>query len=311
MKRILVTGASGFVGSRLIENLKRDSNNVVVALRRDVDNSQEVLEDYSVRGDLEDYDLVRRMVSDYEIESVYHMASNSIVRICAEDPRSAYSTNVMGTVNLLEAIRQGAPNIKSVVISTSDKAFGHAPVPYDEESPLKPKYTYEATKACQDIVGQNYFHNYRVPVKIARLSNIYGPGDPNCSRVIPNTIRRLLEGQGAMLYTDVADHVREFIYIDDAIEAYKTLDKHGTPGEPYCVGGGSVLKAKDLVKLISDLIGSEMPVEFVERSSVFKEIQEQYMDSSKIMALGWKPKMSLEEGIKKTIKYYKKVFNHE
>jgi len=310
-KRILVTGANGFVGSNLVRSLCKNPNNIVVAVRRDLDVNMKTPESFTAYGDITDYDFIRRVVADYEINSVFHLASQSIVRICANDPISAYKTNVLGAVNLLEALRHAAPYLESVVISTSDKAFGHAPLPYNSDTPLMPKYTYEATKACQDIVGQNYFYNYDLPVKIARFSNVFGPGDPNWSRLIPNTINRIVHGESPILYSDVANYVREFIYIDDAVSAFETIDVKGMPGDIYCVGGGLVYKAKDLIQVILGLCDSNLSIEIVEKAATFKEVQEQWLDTSKIKSLGWAPKYDLETGLNKTIAYYRKVFAHD
>lgn len=304
MSRILITGASGFLGGKLARNLEDEGHTVVVLVR---DHSKEFYPSSSfvVHGDLSNYDVLRRAVADYEVEHVYHLGAQSIVRICANDPMSAYQANVMGTVNLLEAIRTtGMNHIKSVVISTSDKAYGHAPTPYTEDTPFMPKFTYECTKACQDIVGQNYFHNYGLPVKIARCSNIYGPGDPNWSRLIPNTIKRILEEKSPQLYSDVAGYTREFVYIDDTIDALKLLAEKGTPGEAYCVGGTTVCSIKSLVELILELCDSELPIEIVDKPGVFKEIQTQYIDGTKIKALGWNPRFSLSQGLMETINWY-------
>lgn len=311
MSRILITGASGFLGSQLARNLFHDGH-TVVALERDLNpKSCDPFAEHIVRGDINDFSLLRRVVADYEVEHVYHLAAQSIVRICASDPVSAYQANVMGTVNLLEAIRtSGMNHIKSVVISTSDKAYGHAPVPYKEDTPLMPKYTYECTKACQDIVGQNYFHNYGLPIKIARCSNIYGPGDPNWSRLIPNTIRRALSDQQPQLYSDVAKYVREFVYIDDTIDAFKLLSTHGNPGQAYCIGGTDSAMIQDLIETILRLCKkSHLGIELIDKPAAFKEIEQQFIDGTKIKALGWKPQYSLERGLTETIEYYRELLN--
>jgi CDP-glucose 4,6-dehydratase len=310
MSRVLITGASGFLGSQLARNLSFEGH-TVIALERDLNKKAcDPFADFVVRGDVTDANLIRRVVADYEVESVYHLAAQSIVRICAADPVSAYQANVMGTVNLLEAIRtSGMNHIKSVVISTSDKAYGHAPVPYTEDTPLMPKFTYECTKACQDIVGQNFFHNYGVPVKIARCSNIYGPGDPNWSRLIPNSIRRALQGQKPQLYSDVADYVREFVYIDDTIDAFKLIDKAGVPGDAYCIGGTTSCKIKDLISMILELCEVDPAIEIINKPATFKEIEQQFIDGTKIKALGWNPQFSLQKGLTETIEYYKDLLN--
>lgn len=309
VNRILITGVGGFVGRALLEDLRKDSDNIIVTIRRDTNKIDKLTEDHTMVGDITDFELVRRAVADYEPNTIYHLASQAIVRTCANDPITAYNINVMGTVNLLEAVRQcqvaGATFCKSIVVSTSDKAYGHAPVPYTEDTPLMPKYTYETTKACQDLVCQNYFHNYAVPVKIARCSNIYGPGDPNWSRLIPNTIRRVLQNLAPELYSDVAEYIREFVYVDDAVSALKLINSVGVSGEAFCVGGTDAVRIKDLVDLICTLCGVSSEVKIIEKAAAFKEIQHQFIDGKKMKSMGWVPSVTLQEGLKRTIEFYK------
>lgn len=305
MSRVLVTGASGFLGSQLASKLTSEGH-TVIAMQRDTNVNLAGKATFIIKGDVTDYDLLRRVIADYEVEHVYHLAAQSIVRICAADPVSAYAANVMGTVNLLEAIRSSGMNhIKSIVISTSDKAYGHAPVPYTEDTPFMPLYTYECTKACQDIVGQNYFHNYGLPVKLARCSNIYGPGDPNWSRLIPNSINRILAGKNPELYSDVAEYVREFVYVDDVIDALKLITTEGKAGEAFCVGGTGAFEIKELVEKMIKLCGSECSVDLIQKPATFKEIQKQYIDGTKMKSLGWTPRFDIDAGLRETINYYK------
>lgn len=310
---ILVTGNNGFLGNALFEKYFHNSNvETLVGLSRTEPKGAIYSGGISgkrykyIKGDLTDTDKIRNVISEYEITHVYHLAAQSIVRKAAQDPVSAYQTNVMGTVNLLEAIRTvGMPHIKSIVVSTSDKAYGHAIPPYDEGTCFRPQYTYEATKACQDFVCQNYFYNYDVPVKIARCSNIYGPGDPNSSRLIPNTINRLKNGLSPQIYTSVAEYVREWIYVDDVVDAFLTINNTAPPGEAYCVGGTDIAKVKDVVQKLIDVSGKDLKIEYLNKTSAFREIQEQYINASKLKDLGWKPRFSLDEGLRLTYDSYR------
>jgi len=320
MNNTLITGATGFLGSALLDKLKA-TDNVTLLVRPISSLEQQVsllneLHGSNVKiiyGDICDYNLMCRVIADNEITHVYHCAANSIVRICANNPMGAYQTNVMGTVTLLEAIRTvGMNNIKSVVVSTSDKAYGHSPAPYNEDTPFSPKYTYESTKSCQDIVAQNYFHNYGLPVKVVRCSNLYGPGDPNESRLIPNSIKKLMAGSRPVLYTGVADYQREFTYISDAVNAFKLIGEESPPGENYCVGSvdGPIkildlaIKISDTYHLVNDSTSADEKVELVERAANFKEIEIQSIDDTKLHGLGWNPHINLEEGLKRTILFY-------
>ncbi len=315
-KTILVTGSTGFVGAQLVQRLSQDLNNKIICIERDGANLPKVVSGFfttlprtkTLHGDITDFDFMRRVIADEEINEVFHFAANSIVRSCANDPLTAYRINVIGTLNLLEAIRvAGMNHIKSICISTSDKAMGHSLQPYNETSFLKPKYTYEATKACQDIVSQNYFHNYGLPVKILRCSNIYGPGDPNHSRIIPNTILKLNKNERPILFSGVANYIREFVFIDDVLDAFQLVNDKADPGEIFCVGGTESIKVIDLVKKITALHGSTLEPEIRDRAENFREIENQWIDAAKLKGMGWKPKWSLEKGLQETIEYYRGI----
>lgn len=304
---ILVTGHTGFLGNALIGKLK-SKDNLIIGVERDKREPRAGLNipDVQIRGDVRDCNLMRRVIADYNIEAVYHCAAQAIVKTCADDPYTTYDVNVMGTVSLLEACRNSGGYVKSIVVSTSDKAFGHAPVPYTEKTPLNPLYTYETSKACQQLITLSYFHNYGLPTKVVACSNIYGPGDPNMSRVIPRTITRLYLGQPAILYEGAGDHIREYVFVDDVVDAFMLVTKKGNPGEAYCCGGTEHLSTSDLIKMICQAMGKDAKryISSVKKQESFKEIGEQYIDSSKLKALGWKPKVKLDEGLSQCIDYY-------
>jgi CDP-glucose 4,6-dehydratase len=302
VSNIFITGAMGFIGHELLNQIHNKKNqDKIVTLVRDIITDKHIPDNVNIiRGDLSDFGLLRRVIADYEIDTIYHMASQAIVRTCATDPLGSYTTNVMGTVNLLEAARV-VGGVKSIVVSTSDKVYGHAPPPYTEDTPLMPKFTYEATKACQDIVCQNYFHQYDLPVKIVRCSNVYGPSDPNQSRLIPNTINRLLSGQAPEIYQDVLDNKREFVYISDVLSALNLINEKGLPGEAYCVGGVGAYSVGEIIQIIKSQIGSKVESVIKVRATTHKEIKEQWIDATKLYGLGWKPKISLEEGLSRCV----------
>lgn len=203
--------------------------------------------------------------------------------------------------------------VKPILCHNSDKAYGHAPIPYTECTPLNPLYTYETSKACQQLVSMSYYHNYGVPVKVIASSNVYGPGDPNLSRIIPNTIMRLARGTFALLNDGAANHVREFVYIDDVVNAFITVARKGISGQVYCCGGTEHLKIEDLLKMVCDLMGknTDDDIKIFQKSKYFKEIDKQCIDSTKLQLLGWKPTVSLIVGLKKSIEYYTGIANSE
>ncbi len=304
MSRVLLTGGTGFLGGALVRKLYSEPENYVVGMGCDDHARSYPIANDWVFGDVRDYDFVRRVLADYEIDTVYHMAAQAIVRTCANDPVSAYDVNVMGTARLLEACRSLGNQVKSTIVSVSDKAYGHISPPYREDTPFDPRYIYESSKACQDIVARSFFFNYGIPVKVARSSNIYGPGDPNMSRLIPNTIVRCLQGKAPILHSGVLDYIREFVYIDDAVEAFKLIAEKGEPGGAYCVGGTECCRVLDLVNKIIRLINPRLTSDIQEKAAIFKEIEKQWIDASKLKQLGWQPKVSLDEGLRSTIEYY-------
>ena len=308
---ILITGHEGFVGNALVGKLK-DKNNLIVGL--DKRKSEKLLNtpNITIQGDIRDFELLRKIIVEYEIEEIYHFAAQAITKICSNDPHTTFDTNAMGTATLLEVCRNWGENVKKIIISTSDKAFGNAPVPYTESSILSPLFVYDTSKACQQLIALSYFNNYNLPIRIIACSNIYGPGDSNMSRVIPSTITRLMQERPARLWKHSTDHIREFIYIDDVLDAFLLVSEKGKNGELYCCGGTEYLKIKDLIKKICEMMEKDplYSIEIAERPLNLMELSEQFIDSTKLRSLGWNPKTSLEKGLERAIKFYKTLWGY-
>lgn len=309
-KSVLVTGAGGFIGCAIAYRLIAEGAKVTCLVRSSGWIHEIDLSDATVyEGHVADYDLMCEIISTQEIEYVFHLAANAIVRVAARDPMQTYHTNVMGTVALLEAVRTVGKTVKKVVVASSDKAYGdHTKLPYFETMALQPKNTYDTSKACADMIARTYAHNYELPICVTRCSNVYGPGDMNMSRIIPNSICRLLRGESPQLYSDVSEMEREFIYIDDVVDAFLLLgmSRDFTDGFAYNVGGAGAVKIERLAEMIIEQMGSDVKVEIIPREPQFKEIQRQYIDATLLsMATGWMPKVRLEEGLKRTITWYK------
>ena len=308
----LITGYDGFLGTVLTKKLK-EKGRFIVGIEKEENYIREDKEKphISIIGDVRDSKLLRRVIVEYDIEEIYHLASWAIQKHCAEDPGIAFDINVMGLVSVLEACRTTGrgTGIKSIVVSTSDKAFGEAPIPYTEESHLKPLFVYDSSKACQQIISLAYARNYGLPIKIIASSNFYGPGDYNTTRIIPNSIIRMEKNMPARVWKDSEHHVREFIYIDDVAEAFITVSEKGKSGEVYCCGGTGHLKIGDLVKKICTLMNKnpDEHIKVATRPPYLQEIQEQMINSSKLRSLGWNPKFSLDEGLKNSVKFYQKL----
>ncbi len=305
----LVTGHCGFLGSVLVDKLKERGRFVVGIDKKQNNHNSLRGPDISLIGDVRNRSLMREIVIEHEINEVYHLASWAIQKYCAAEPEIAFDINLNGLVNVLGACRESKSKIESIVISTSDKAFGNALIPYTEESPLMPLFIYDTSKACQQMISRAYFSNFNLPVKVVASANFYGPGDFNMTRVVPNSITRLALGIPTMIWKDSEEHIREFIYIEDAAEAFIAVSEKGNNGDIYCCGTDEYLKIKDLIKKICEIMkkNPEKDIKIVERPVYFMELQKQYMDSSKLRALGWKPKVLLEEGLRKSIEFYTRL----
>ena len=317
-KNVLITGINGFVASNLAKNLVGKGANVVGMLK-DI-STFNALEELGIEdkvnvtfGDITDAHAVRRTVNKYEVDACFHLAAMSTVRICSRDPIVAFRTNVEGTWNVLEACRN-AKTVKAVVVASTDKCYGNPErLPYKEGDVLNGLATYDATKACTDIVARSYAYNYNMPISVTRCCNIYGPGDLNLSRIIPNTIRRVVSGSPAMLWSDSAAMIREFIYIDDVVDAYMKLAEHIdlTKGRSFNVGTLEHIKVEDFVKKIYKCLGKEPDIEIRDREAEFKEIPEQYLDSTLVKeTTGWEPKYDLDSGLQKTVDWYANFFKN-
>lgn len=300
MKRTLITGTNGFLASRLIDFAGQE----VFGISRS-DNHKAEKKCTTFYGDILDLNFLKRIISEIQPDIIYHLAAQSIVRIANSNPDYCFRDNIMGVVNILEAIRQINPNIK-VLVASSDKSYGdQTSLPYFEHSPLQAGDPYSTSKACGDLVAQSYYKTYGLNINIIRSANIYG-NDMNLSRIIPNTITRILKKEKPMVYSGVMGFKREFIYVDDVCEGYKLLSEKGKPGEAYNIGSGEVYKVGDMITMICEIMNWKEGVDVVEKS--FPEIETQYLSCGKIKGLGWQSKTTLKEGLEKTINWYENKF---
>jgi CDP-glucose 4,6-dehydratase len=303
---ILVTGASGFLGSHLTAKLHDAGANVTILERDFTPKSYLLRSGYvrkvnRVRGDVRDYDIIQRTLTEHEIEYVFHLAAQSIVKIGELMPVQTIEQNVLGTTKLLEACRLSG--VKRVLVTTSDKAYGTTDnLPYRENYPLQGLHPYACSKSCEDLVTQMYCETYGLSTLVVRCGNMYGPGDLNYSRIIPKTIRNLLTGQPPVIYGN-GMMVRDYTYVEDAAEACMFLMQQGNDGA-YNVSGEAVYTVKEVIEIISNLMGVDIPPI---HQGVNNEIDSQWLDINKIKALGWEPDFTFAEGIDRTIKYYKGV----
>jgi CDP-glucose 4,6-dehydratase len=311
-KKVLVTGATGLLGSALIKELGKQRADTVCLVRDWVPRSElfrkKNIDGITiVSGSITNQPLVERVLGEYEIETVFHLAAQTIVSVANKNPISTFESNIQGTWTVLEACRR-SPAVNSVIVASSDKAYGCQSLPYTEDMPMKGTYPYDVSKACVDMLSQSYAKTYGLPVSITRCANFYGEGDLNWNRIIPGTIRSILRGQPPIIRSD-GTTVRDYLYIEDAADGYLSLARHLTEhvwdfrGEAFNLATSHPITTRDLVDTILYLMGSDLPV--IIQNSTTHEIQEQWLSAEKAnRMLNWRPAHSLEEGLMKTIKWY-------
>lgn len=316
----LVTGAQGFIGSWLAERLLDEGARVVV-LRHDVPAlSRFRMEGIDERcdmvlADLLEYESLVRTINEYEVGTVFHLAAQTIVGKANRSPLSTFETNVRGTYNLLEACRATGPvgdPVERVVVASSDKAYGsHEALPYAEGFALRASYPYDVSKACADMVARSYAATYGLPVAVTRLANVYGGGDLNFSRIVPDTARALVNGERPALRSDGTPE-RDYIFVGDAVDAYLAVaDSLARPelhGRAWNAGAGAPIPVIEVVRRLIAVSGREVEPEIRGTGTPHGEIDRQYLDSSAIHdELGWAPAWDLDRGLAETYAWYERV----
>jgi CDP-glucose 4,6-dehydratase len=312
---VLVTGADGLLGSWLVRGLLERGARVV-AIRRDEPavpglQLQGVADRVdTVRGDICAEGLVARALNEYEIDSVFHLAAQTLVGTANRGPISTFETNMRGTWLLLEACRlHGADR---VVVASSDKAYGrHTSLPYREDFALQPVYPYDVSKAATDLIARSYWHTFGLPVAVTRFANLYGGGDTNASRLVPEAVSAVLAGRAPVVRSDGSPE-RDFLYVEDAVRAYlaiwEALGFDGRPaaGEAFNAGGGEPHRVGDVVALVCRLGGSSVEPDVRGAGVPAGEIDRQWIDHAKLTELtGWEPQIGLEEGLRLTLEWYR------
>ena len=302
-KRVFITGATGLVGQWLTRALLARGADLVILVRDGVPPMHEFNWTCNiVRGDVCDQPLMERILNEYDVEVIFHLAAMAIVSYANEHPVGAYQTNVMGTVSLLEAVRQVKPEAR-IALASSDKAYGIGDhLPYTEDMPLSGRNPYDCSKACQDLIAQSYQLTQGLHVAISRCGNIYGGGDLNWNRLIPNTVRRLMRGETPVVY-GTGYETRDLFYVEDVVKAYLTLIEKNATG-PYNFSTGEELTVSSVISTICRLM--EKPVHYNTLNQAWGQIPNQVLDSSKARTeLGWIPEYTLESGLARTIQWYR------
>lgn len=315
-KNVLVTGATGIIGSWLVKRLVDEGTNVVTIIRDQVPNSELVLSGYIkkiniINGQLEDYFTVERALNEYEIEACFHLGAQTIVQTANRSPISTFESNIKGTWNVLEAARR-SQLLKGLIIASSDKAYGeHKNLPYKEDYPLKGLHPYDVSKTCADILSQTYASTYGMPIGITRCGNVYGGGDLNFNRIVPGTIRSTLFNEAPIIRSD-GTFIREYIYVWDIVAAYmhlaENINKEKIKGQTFNFGTEKPISVLDITNKIIEVMGSSLKPEIL--GTAKGEIKEQTLSCEKARKLlNWKPAYSLEQGLKETVEWYKSFFN--
>jgi CDP-glucose 4,6-dehydratase len=315
----LVTGGHGFVASHLARALLREGEQVRVLDRPDPRLAdvggprRSGLDLLGIRGevelveaDLRDGEAVATAVSGSD--TVFHLAAQTIVGVARESPLETLEVNVRGAWNVFEACRESG--VERVVFASSDKAYGSSPeLPYREDFPLRAAYPYDASKAAADIIARSYANAYALPLAVTRFANVYGGGDLNFSRLIPETVVAVLDGRAPVIRSDGSPE-RDFLHVDDAVSAYlaiaAALGANGAAGEAFNAGGERPHSVREVVELIASAAGAEIEPDFQGTGSPDGEIDRQFVDSTKLRELtGWRPEVELREGMQQTLEWYR------
>ena len=318
--RVLVTGGYGLLGSWLIDALLHAGARVCV-VRRDrpahsalatlgLESQVDVVE-----GDICTPGVMARAIAEYEVRSVFHLAAQTIVGTARRAPLSTFETNIGGTWMVLEACRQ--LGVERVLVASSDKAYGsHARLPYREDHPLQPRFPYDVSKAAADMIARSYWHTWRLPVAVTRIANLYGGGDPNGSRLVPETVTAALRGRAPVIRSDGTPE-RDYLFVTDAVDVYLGIwaalggsadeaeGGAGVAGQAFNAGGGRPYAVLEVAEIICQLAGTGVVPDIRGSGTPAGEIERQWVDFAKLRAVtGWEPKVGLKEGLRRTVHWY-------
>ena len=331
-KKILVTGATGFVGGNLIKKLLDNGAIIFCVIRSENPFSFLYIEKLNekvrlIKGDIIDRDLLYNIITEQQIDIIYHLAAQVEVGVGLTNPYLTFETNVRGTYNLMDACRMAnnsGHNIQAIVVASSDKAYGEYPIeqmPYQETYPLLPKFPYDTSKACSDLICQSYtIDKFKLPIVITRFSNIYGPGQMNFSAIVPDSIRSAL-GYSSFIPRSDGKMVRDFIYAEDVADLYMKIalgiieNPDKLRGQIFNAGNNKPIDMKSVITKIYTKIGNIKDLQIILREMEGKtttgEIFYQHMSFEKVFKyFKWEPTHTIDDGIRKSIEWYNKYFNN-
>jgi CDP-glucose 4,6-dehydratase len=310
---VLVTGGTGLVGGWLVARLLAFGADVVCLVRDAIPQSELVRSGNSgrvkiARGDVRRQGLLERVLGEHEIDTVIHLAAQTIVGIANRNPVSTFDSNIRGTWALLEACRR-SPAVRQIVVASSDKAYGDCPeLPYGESTPLRGTHPYDVSKSCGDLIAHTYANTYGLPVVITRCGNFYGGGDLNWNRIVPGTIRSVLRGERPIIRSD-GTYIRDYFYVEDGAAAYTLLAERlaacpDLRGQAFNFSNEIQVTVGDLARRILQQMGSSLELDI--RNEATHEIRHQYLSAEKARRLlAWAPMFSLDEGLRRTIDWYR------
>jgi len=310
-RNVLVTGCTGFLGSHITRKLTSLGSNVTGLVRDYVPHSnlyyKNNIDINIVSGCLEDLNILERTIGEYEIDTVFHLAAQAIVGVANRNPISTFEANIKGTWNVMEACRK-SPTVKNIVVASSDKAYGEqAELPYNESMSLKGSHPYDVSKSCADLISQAYYKTYGLPVCITRCGNLYGGGDLNFNRIIPQTIKSVIQSEAPVIRSD-GSFVRDYLYVEDGVTGYITLAEKMEElklfGEAFNFSNEIQLTVLELVNKILTIMESDLKPVILSQGS--NEIKRQYLSAEKSREiLGWKHEFGIDEGLKRTVEWYR------
>lgn len=311
-KRVLITGYEGFLGSHLTKTLLSSGAkilglDILTQRKKTILSKADLAKITIVKGSVENLALLSRVIKKNKIEFIFHLAAEALVGDCFKKPLKSFSTNIKGTWNILEASRLNK-SIKAIIVASSDKAYGsHSNLPYRETAALSGMHPYDTSKSCADLIAHTYYHTYRVPVVITRCGNIFGPGDFNFSRIIPDCFQSIVKNKNLAIRSD-GKFIRDYVYVDDIVNGYIALAEKMKAlklyGEAFNFSDENPISVLNLVKKVYRISGKKPNYRVLNKAKY--EIKKQYLSSKKARKiLGWKAKTSLEQGLKKTLDWYK------
>lgn len=317
-RNVFITGCTGLLGSWLTKALIERGANVIGLIRDLIPKSNLKWSGFNdkittVRGELEDYFLLERILNEYEIDSVFNLAAQTIVTIANRNPISTFQTNIKGTWNILEACRR-SPKVERIIFASSDKAYGaQEKLPYNEDTPLEGRHPYDVSKSCADLLCKSYYETYDIPICVTRCGNFYGGGDLNFNRIVPGTIHSIIRNESPVIRSD-GTMIRDYFYIEDGVEAYLSLaekmEDNNIHGEAFNFSNEDPMTVIQIVNRILELMGSDLNPKILNETN--NEINSQYLSAQKARSLlNWQPFYTLDEGLERTIKWYRMFLNDD